>query len=232
MRLACNIAQESPGGRLRRPTEIPNLAAWYRADQGITIATGVSQWNDISGNARHLTQGTGGAQPLFVASAVNGKPAVRCDGADDFMTAAFALTQPCTMFFAVKNVAVGAAATHDVLVDGGTLGTVAIVQDNSPNFTITAGTARSSATTLANGVYDRWGLYLNGAPSYFTSAGATFLGPFTFGANNPGGLTLGALQNGSRSANVEFAEAIVYSRFLSASEGARVDAYLKARYAL
>lgn len=53
------------------------LKLWVRADQGITIATGVSQWNDLSGNGNHVTQGTGSAQPAFVASGQGGRPLVR-----------------------------------------------------------------------------------------------------------------------------------------------------------
>jgi len=48
------------------PASIPNLLAWYdAADAGTIIQTAgsVSQWNDKSGNAYNVTQGTGASQP-------------------------------------------------------------------------------------------------------------------------------------------------------------------------
>jgi hypothetical protein len=44
-----------------------NLAAWYRADRGVVAdsAKSISQWQDQSGNNRHLLQSTGAAQPLL-----------------------------------------------------------------------------------------------------------------------------------------------------------------------
>lgn len=41
----------------------PAPYAWYDATQGITVATGVSQWNDESGNGRNLSQAGTSAQP-------------------------------------------------------------------------------------------------------------------------------------------------------------------------
>jgi len=44
-----------------------DLAAWYRADRGVVAdsARNISQWQDQSGNDRHLVQSTGAAQPLL-----------------------------------------------------------------------------------------------------------------------------------------------------------------------
>jgi hypothetical protein len=49
-------------------------AVWLDAnDSGtITIATGVSQWDDKSGNANHVTQGTGSNQPTYSATGWDG----------------------------------------------------------------------------------------------------------------------------------------------------------------
>jgi hypothetical protein len=60
-------------------------ALWFDADDSstITIATGVSQWNDKSGNGRNATQATGVNQPLLISNELNGKPVVRFDGTND-----------------------------------------------------------------------------------------------------------------------------------------------------
>jgi hypothetical protein len=48
------------------PTELSTLLWLDGADSStITLATGVSQWNDKSGNARHLIQANAGNQPLY-----------------------------------------------------------------------------------------------------------------------------------------------------------------------
>lgn len=49
------------------PRAIPDLSGWWRQGVGITSsAERVSQWDDQSGNARHLLQGTGANQPIVL----------------------------------------------------------------------------------------------------------------------------------------------------------------------
>jgi hypothetical protein len=48
----------------------------------ITIATGVSEWRDKSGNGRHVSQGTASQQPSY--DAING--IVTFDGSNDFLS--------------------------------------------------------------------------------------------------------------------------------------------------
>jgi hypothetical protein len=61
------------------------LALWLKADAGVS-GSPVSQWSDQSGNGRYAIQGAGDSQPVLVAGALNGKPVVRFDGVNDFMT--------------------------------------------------------------------------------------------------------------------------------------------------
>jgi hypothetical protein len=74
------------GGRSIDPRSYAGLAAWFRADLGVSIATGISQWLDQSGAgdaSRHLAQASGPAQPTLVASdaAYNNQSTVAGNGA-------------------------------------------------------------------------------------------------------------------------------------------------------
>lgn len=62
---------------------------WYEGD-GISLSNGasVSQWDDLSGNARHLTQATGSLQPTYQTNQLNTKPVIRFDGTDDVLSTA------------------------------------------------------------------------------------------------------------------------------------------------
>lgn len=62
---------------------VSNLGLWLRSDKGITLATGVSAWNDQSGNGNNSTQATGSQQPTYITSdgAANGKPTLSWSGA-------------------------------------------------------------------------------------------------------------------------------------------------------
>ncbi len=50
------------------------------SDVGITLATGVSAWADLSGRGNSVIQATGAAQPAYVANVLNGHPALRYTG--------------------------------------------------------------------------------------------------------------------------------------------------------
>lgn len=73
------------------PSSITGLAAWYDASNAasITASSGaVSQWNDLSGNARHLTQASGANQPTTGTRTQNSLNVIDFDGSNDFLSAA------------------------------------------------------------------------------------------------------------------------------------------------
>ena len=73
-------------GRLWTPDLVrPDLSFWVdAADQStITIATGVSEWRDKSGNGRHFTQATGANQPSYSDTGFLGRPGITFDGSND-----------------------------------------------------------------------------------------------------------------------------------------------------
>lgn len=71
------------------PSSITGLQLWLDADDAatFTFSSGVvvSQWNDKSGNARHVAQGTVGSQPSRNGTQ-NARTTVVFDGIDDYMT--------------------------------------------------------------------------------------------------------------------------------------------------
>jgi hypothetical protein len=71
-------------GRLWTPALLPSLALWLDAGDlsTISIATGVSQWRDKSGNERHFAQTTAGSQPLYRQAGFNGRPCLENVSAD------------------------------------------------------------------------------------------------------------------------------------------------------
>jgi hypothetical protein len=61
------------------------LRAWYKADDAATItssAGAVSQWDDKSGNANHVTQATAGLKPTTGTQTINAKNVLDFDGGD------------------------------------------------------------------------------------------------------------------------------------------------------
>lgn len=64
-------------GRLWTPQEFCPLL-WLDASDisSISIATGVSQWRDKSGNGLDVSQSTGANQPSFVQNGINGRSAI------------------------------------------------------------------------------------------------------------------------------------------------------------
>ena len=67
---------------------LANLAIWYDASDSASItldgSNTVSQWSDKSGNGRHATALVN-QRPTYLASGINGLPALRGDGIDDVM---------------------------------------------------------------------------------------------------------------------------------------------------
>src|SRR6266550_3230826 len=106
------------------PRTLPGLFAWYSADilngfggaANPADATAVSQWNDLSGNGRHLVQGTGANQPIYKVSIVASQPVVRYVDASDTMQVAVAgaIARPITVIGVFRNTEADDAALNKV----------------------------------------------------------------------------------------------------------------------
>lgn len=96
-------------GRLWTPEQL-KCDLWYDAADlsTITVATGVSEWRDKSGNANHAAQATGGSQPLFEADTTAGLPALRFDATNNKRLAvgtvrSYDTTAPACSLFSVTR---------------------------------------------------------------------------------------------------------------------------------
>jgi hypothetical protein len=201
-------------------------AAWYRFNSGVTVTgSGVSQWNDASGNGRNLTQGTDANRPPLQASG-----AILFDGAAQFLrTASFTINQPGTVYWLAKQVSWVAS---EKLFDGFTPGGRWIVQQKaagaSPQLTIFAGTEVATNSDLVIGSYGVVCAVYNGASSVLQINSGT---PVTgdAGANNlTGGFTLCADNAAVPTvfANFEVREGIFFSTAHASATRAKIVTYL------
>lgn len=90
-----------------------NLVAWYKADAGVYEDAGtdeaededaVQQWNDQSGNGKHITQGTAGNRPLFQTGIQNALPGVQFVSSDYLLSSSAVVTAaPFTAYLVART---------------------------------------------------------------------------------------------------------------------------------
>jgi len=81
------------------PQSFAGLQWWLDSARGVTISTGVSQWNDNSGFNRNAIQASTPNQPIFSAGAFGSYPGIGFNGATTFMSAGITVNQ----FFNANN---------------------------------------------------------------------------------------------------------------------------------
>lgn len=213
-----------------RPTQLPGLVLWTRADLGITIATGVSAWTDQSGTGNNLAQPTGANQPAFTASvaALGARPALTYSTTQWIFRDPFVgvLTQPYTVA-AVWNLTDNSGTRR--LYDGNAGGRDQCFTGVN-NYVIGAGTNISATVTPNTGGHYSIGVY-NGA-SGTVAVDTVNLGAGAVGAANAGAMYVGSDFTGGANWIGDIAEVMMYSRALTAAEQTQLNAYFKARYRL
>jgi hypothetical protein len=216
------------------PLSISGLQFWVDASNAATIteAAGlVSQWDDLSGNGRHLTQATGANQFTTGAGTINGLNALQTDGNDWMDTAAFSLSQPFTAFAVFTAEADSTAQTHwigDKTQTNRRFLSFSNLNLINPSF----GTTLTGATTMGTGEIHQVTLQVNDASSVLRLNGAvdasgalntnTLANGMRVGANQAGGTlpTVGTL----------FAELLLYDSVVSGTDLTNVENYLKNKW--
>lgn len=199
-------------------------AAWFRYGRGITVTgAGVSQWDDASGNARHLKQGTDTNRPALQADNT-----ILFDGVDNFLKCdAFTLNQPETVYLLGKQVA-WAISTY--VFDGNASASMGFQGVTaSPQRRLVAGSATAANADWVVGTYAAVACVFNGASSLIQVNSGTPSTGGDSGATNAGGFTLGV--NGavaSGFSNIQVKEVIIFSGAHDAARRSLVQQYLAA----
>ena len=215
------------------PTSISGLQVWFDSDHAASFTFGVSpkisQWNDRSSNARHVTQGFAGDQPSRNQT-YGARTAVRFSGVANVQMFATAVTlaQPYTIL-AVAARSGGAVGQHVVIGNNGNtsaylgIGNNALVSIYAGTTVITQGSAPSvdqlqQVTGIFNGASSQaWG---NG-----TAGTAGDAGTAAFELSCVGGLNLT-----SNHLAGDIAEIVVYNTALSDSNRIAIQNYPNAKW--
>lgn len=219
------------------PRNIPNLAFWVDASNAgsITIATGVSQWNDLSGNGRNLTQATTTKQPALQSAALNGKDYVQFDGTSDIMsnTGWTSVSNPITICGVSRIRSSGAFFGPVGQFGTGSFG-ISHVFDSGVGGA--AYRMYSSASIAGSApVFNVWNYFTvewNGASSFARASAASIIGTGDAGSSTASGYYLGANQPESIFFPVDVAEICIYAGALTAAQYGVVEGYLKAKWGL
>ena len=223
------------------------LKVWLKAGAGVTTtATGdsVTSWADQSGNGNNATQTTAGDEPVYVANAIGGQPALQFNGSTSFLTLPKASTIGIlnsnyeifivakTSSSAIQFLIAGATEQFEVHLNAPAAGTASVA---GVRFIPTASEYIDEGSPTQ---------YADGSPHIFDASASTTNGIIRVdgveGGDSTGnmqGSTDSTIYLGCRSSKVLFldgdiAEVLIYNTVLSNADRVLVESYLASKYGI
>lgn len=179
-----------------------NLIAHYDASvsSSVHISTGVSQWDDLSGNSNHLLQATSASQPTYTGSGTSSL--INFDGSNDNMKASFTLSSQSIYLVMKTNV----NTVNGVIFDGFSGNNRQMQQNTYPSIFINglSGTVSGLTTTPMKVIC----VVMNAATASISvnDGPKQGFGGGSPGGTDPNGLCVGSRGNGSFFSNISVAE--------------------------
>jgi len=214
------------------------LLFWCKADAGVTQSSGaVSAWVDQTGNFT-VTQATSGNKPTYVASDINGKPALRFSGSQW-------LVNPSNIGAGVNSdltlITVGSTTTPTAQQYTLWLGGTASSQNRGIGYysnaemfdtynTWCGGAIAASANLFSTEVGELDSTRSN--VTFYRNGVQTATGTLSGLQNVPAGISVGALAGQTFGWKGDIAETLVYDHKLSSTELQQVGVYLADKYGL
>lgn len=213
------------------PPMMGGLLAWWRADAGITTATGVSAWADLSGNGNTVTQATGSAQPTYNASSATfgARPSLTFVAASSqaLANASFNASQPDTIYI----VGAFSVAASTEFIDGTTNRQI-LGQNATTNYEQYAGTSVLSGGITDTNAHAICGVFadaLSATAAYVDNSRVAVISG-SAGTSALTGISVGGVAGGFLSGSI--AEVIIYSGSHNATNRGLMFAYIANRYGL
>lgn len=214
------------------PSQLPNVWAWYRSDQGITLTAGtVLQWADILGSGRDLAQGSDPSKPTFTAGGLNGHATIDFDGVDDFLLSPLAaLPQPATVFTILKQTT---WTSNDTIYDGLVPNSLRLFQFSAtPNLATYSGNFGPQSTQLAVNTFALTTVIFDAASSVLQVNNQAEV-PGDTGNTAAGGFTLGCFASGAGTwSDISVAEIVIMTAAADSTQRQQMRDYVAARYAI
>ncbi len=212
------------------------LKLWLRSDT-ISLSSGssVEQWDDQSGLGNKAVSSAPASSPLFQTGILSGKPSVRFDGSNDFLTipslATFNPTQISSIAVVRRTTGSGAATVVEKFDPALNTGfTMDFSNATSPWMSVLTNSV--SGTLLANSFGILEGIYNQSQNIITISGGAAISSNFS----SPLTATTTPFYLGGRGSQRPFAgdilEVLVYDRAISLSERQEIASYLFLKYGL
>lgn len=224
------------------PKSLSGLTFWFDAADAstISIATGVSQWNDKSNNKFNATQGTAGNQPTYTIGGMNGHNVLTFSNVSQTYLAFSGTMMPNTVAVVWKSTV---TPWSDYL---GVLSARSVNANVVPNGAYNSGFEGVSATTNICGLgQTNVSAYIDGVSvnaanfdTYLTGVNASPITSahtviYTDDLPTPGSMYYGIgidVYILTRCITGQIAEIIAYNRALSVGEIATLQRYLKAKW--
>ena len=215
------------------PTSVDPLAWWdFSNGSSITIETGISQADDLTGNGRHLVQATGSQQPAHATDASIGGGVLtvaKFDGSDDTLaTSANLGDAPATWFVVtVKPDSSGTDALarmngHATYLNDGSLATW--TGSSQGDWTASSGDWLDDHVHAFVRDASQASYYIDGTQkASATSQSSDISEPFRLGADGSGGGSAG---------NWWVGECLVYSGALTGTDRTDVETYLADKWGI
>jgi len=212
------------------------LVLWLDAGEGVTAASGVSKWEDQSGNGNHAVQATASYQPTYITHELNNNPVVRFTEDEKYLSHPSILTNDYTAFYVLKltrpSVDNYLYYYHAGAVDSGDLGFFAEYSLASLGWGSVGNyhVYNDFRTSKEYPTGENWrihthqpdALYKNGVEVEYVKIGNVDAGGLT---------TIGSRSDYHSLYFVgDIAEILVYNRILSDSEREFVETYLNSKY--
>lgn len=218
------------------PRIIPGLKFYFNADFGVSNPSGVSQWDDLSGQGNHVTQATVGNRPSLVTGWRNGRNALQFGSGKSIWRSSLiggALAQPDTIIVIGDFPDESALAAAIDSRNGGGRQVLYDAGDHA-NYWQYA-TAGGAAARAGTGPGYKIGLY-NGASSTLRQvhhgATPTTVSTPTIGSASLDGITIGAQLNDTGPMTGKIAAVIGYSGALTANQQAALERMIQSYWAI
>ena len=222
-------------------------ALWLDAADTATITESggsVSQWNDKSGNGRHVSQATAAQQPTTGAATHNGRNVVSFNGSQDLRNAAPNLDSDLTIVSVFKVAAATTYTMPGIMLGSGNLGRPVDYWTTSTSTRRTYIDGRLATTLGSNFKADHF-IFKSWVLTYSkNTAASTRVAEYVNNSQNfdvsdatshtVSGQTLvvGRREDGVTRLNGQVAEAFIFAKVLSHVERSDLHIYLESKWGL